>query len=121
MTSDVYLCGVRSLNKHSTCPCVILELHVRLFVVSVASLTCQLMGIIMAPAALFAHRTPSSFSAVLRKYWVESPSDMTRARMMSPGHSDVDTSALSTSVARMSCTSVGVNRARAVCRTATAW
>lgn len=49
---------------------------------------------------------------------MESPSDMTRARMISPGQSDVDTSALSTSVARMSCASVCM--ARAVCQAATA-
>lgn len=57
----------------------------------------------MAPAADLAHLTPSSFSAVLRKYCVESPRDMTRALMMSPGRRDFTTSTLSTSVARMSC------------------
>lgn len=65
--------------------------------------TCQLIGIMISPAADFAHRTPSSFSAVLKKYCVESPKDITRARMMSPGRRDFTTSALSTSVARISC------------------
>lgn len=65
--------------------------------------TCQLIGIMIAPAADFAHRTPSSFSAVLKKYCVESPRDITRALMMSPGRRDLTTSVLSTSVARMSC------------------
>lgn len=64
--------------------------------------TCQLIGIIISPAEDLAHRTPSSFSAVLKKYCVESPRDMTRARMMSPGRRDFTTSALSTSVARIS-------------------
>lgn len=68
--------------------------------------TCQLIGIMMAPAADLAHLTPSSFSAVLRKYCVESPREMTRALMMSPGRSDFTTSTLSTSVARISCSGV---------------
>lgn len=68
----------------------------------------------MEPASLFAHRTPSSFSAVLKKYWVESPKEITRARMMSPGRTDLATSALSTSVAQMSCTGMvdGVSEQR---------
>lgn len=68
----------------------------------------------IAPAALFAHRTPSSFSAVLKKYCVESPKEVTRARIMSPGRSDDATCALSTSVARMSCEArpSGVERVR---------
>lgn len=124
MTScEVYLRSIRSLDNVQQALALyskraVLCLVCLSYEYLLSRLTCQLIGIIMAPAALFAHRTPSSFSAVLRKYCVESPSEMTRARMMSPGHSDVDTSALSTSVARMSCTSVG--RARAVCWNVTA-
>ena len=54
------------------------------------------------PASLIAKITPSSFSAVDKKYECESPNELTLACTISPGRNDLYISTLSFSVARIS-------------------